>query len=72
MITDWAGMECTREFEIAGHSSEALKDLKKLKVGVLRKSEPIMTEKPQILDSVQWTAPPEKKQYKRRSCFLFC
>lgn len=33
LITEWAGMESTKEFDKAGHSGDAKKDLKKYKIG---------------------------------------
>lgn len=33
LITEWAGMDSTKEFDKAGHSGDAKKDLKKYKIG---------------------------------------
>lgn len=32
-MTEWAGMDSTKEFDRAGHSGDAKKDLKKFKIG---------------------------------------
>lgn len=33
MIRDYAGRDCTKDFEAAGHSMDAMKELRLLKVG---------------------------------------
>lgn len=35
MILDHAGKDCTKEFQDVGHSSEACKELKSMKIGEL-------------------------------------
>lgn len=35
LILEYAGTDCTKDFQAIGHSSEAFKDLKKLKIGEL-------------------------------------
>lgn len=35
LVTEYAGMDCTKEYQDAGHSSDANRDLKRWKIGEL-------------------------------------
>ncbi|XP_044255217.1 cytochrome b5-like [Tribolium madens] len=39
LITEWAGKECTKAFDDAGHSGDAKKELKRYKIGELREED---------------------------------
>lgn len=67
LVTDWAGKDCTKAFNDAGHSAEAMRDLKKYKIGTLAVAGQAEGNKK--------AAPQgnETKQTKRkRPCFMFC
>lgn len=36
LIDEWAGKDCTKAFDDAGHSSDAMKDMKAMKIGEIR------------------------------------
>uniref|UniRef100_A0A336KRC4 CSON014748 protein n=1 Tax=Culicoides sonorensis TaxID=179676 RepID=A0A336KRC4_CULSO len=75
LILEWAGKDATKEFESIGHSSEASRALKNLRIGVLAQNKgQEMNQSPYIEDQ---TAKNEKSKSgngkrKRRPLLLFC
>lgn len=75
LVTDWAGMDCTKAFNDAGHSAEAMRDLKKYKIGNLATTTTgaaVISDKSNSKAAEAAGASRDMKQTKKRSCFVFC
>lgn len=78
LVTDWAGMDCTKAFNDAGHSAEAMRDLKKYKIGTLATSANTnanSADKSNTAGSAKAAEAQsngQQQKYKKRPCFLFC
>ncbi|CAH1369959.1 hypothetical protein MTP99_011459 [Tenebrio molitor] len=70
LIIEWAGKECTRPFDDAGHSSEAKKEMKQYKIGELREEDRKQKQQKKSGDA----AAQAKNKENRRSCcsYLTC
>lgn len=73
LVTDWAGMDCTKAFNDAGHSAEALRDLKKYKIGTVAASATGTPDKSntKAVEAGETQSKGQQK-YKKRPCFMFC
>lgn len=70
-ILDWAGKDATKEFESIGHSSEAIRELKAHKIGVLIKTD-ANNNKTDIINNDVTAKNGFEKQKKKRAFLLFC
>lgn len=66
LVTDWAGKDCTKAFNDAGHSAEALRDFKPYKIGTVAAAGSVQQ------NSNTNTEQTPRPQNKKRKCFLFC
>lgn len=73
-ILDWAGKDATKEFESIGHSSEAIRELKAHKIGLLIKTDANNNKTDSIKkENNDVTAKNGfEKQKKKRAFLLFC
>ncbi|CRK95125.1 CLUMA_CG008603, isoform A [Clunio marinus] len=75
IIEEYAGTDCTKEFYQAGHSSEAFRELKTMKIGELVEEDKQVNrgrsqEKSQSLDDNSRIDKKDKRRSRRS--FLFC
>lgn len=66
---DYAGKDCTREFNNAGHSLDANRILKKYQVGVLQKNN-LCNEQPKATEQISNEIKGIRR--KRKLFFWFC
>lgn len=68
LVTDWGGMDCTKAFNDAGHSHEALVEFKDYKIGTLAESSSGTIE----ANKENRPANATKTAQKKRRRFLLC
>lgn len=70
MITEWAGKDASKEYESIGHSSDASRDLKNFRIGVVGSSK--TAEKKVGLIEDQIPVKKDKSGKRKKRLFLFC
>ncbi|KAG5669106.1 hypothetical protein PVAND_017003 [Polypedilum vanderplanki] len=73
VITDFAGKDCTRDFNDVGHSPDAMREMKTMKIGEIVEEDRKEGNNPKKVTSVQSiVSMSENGEKKRRRRFLLC
>ncbi|XP_052859667.1 cytochrome b5-like [Anopheles cruzii] len=72
LITEWAGKDGTKDFDDFGHSSDAMKELKTLQIGVLVEEDRAKNRKAKSAKSATVEQTEEESKPRKRRRFIMC